>query len=428
MQGVFMKSIIRLAGIICAVLLLSSFAGAEDGQWELIRSKNGITTYRMTHPETDVCTFKAVGFVDAKIEVVGEVLRDISAYPEWMAKFKETTILKTIDRNTYIFHAVINTPFPYLDRDMVIENNTVYNLNNASVLLSFNLTRNYNFPEQKGYVRLTELEGEYHLEYFGRDKTRVTYQYRSDPGGNIPVSMANAIEIKYYPAMTITGLRRMVTKKKYINGGMVSPEYSMIERMLDNKKDVANIFKHRIGEYIIDPTLLNMMFETTISKKIVDNAYTAHCDYASIRQGMIDLLNVVDDTSLTGKAKQEIDALTAYITNKEYDDFFSMKKFMDDRWIVDEIAKDNKLIHGFFNMKSKFSKVLFEKATTSRTAVTSFIKDKKLAESILTNASLRKKLWEDSVLRERLANELSTFKNAGDFEKLIAQRVKSYSL
>jgi hypothetical protein len=60
--------------------------------------------------------------------------------------------------------------------------------------------------------------------------------------------------------------------------------------------------------------------------------------------------------------------------------------------------------------------------------VTSFIKDKRLAESILTNAPLRKKLWEDKVLRDRLANELNTFRNVKDFEKLIAERVKSYSL
>jgi len=92
-------------------------AAAEDGQWELIMSKDGIDTYRMTHPGTDVCTFKGVGFVDAKIEVVGEVMRDILAYPEWMAKFKKTTILKTIDRNTYVFHAIVRTPPPFQNRD-----------------------------------------------------------------------------------------------------------------------------------------------------------------------------------------------------------------------------------------------------------------------------------------------------------------------
>ncbi|MFZ3103388.1 MAG: hypothetical protein WA096_01585, partial [Smithella sp.] len=74
------------------------------------------------------------------------------------------------------------------------------------------------------------------------------------------------------------------------------------------------------------------------------------------------------------------------------------------------------------------AKVIFEKVTTSKTAVTSLIKNKRLAESILTNASLREKLRADKVLRMRLANELGTFRNLKDFENLIAERVRSYSL
>ena len=50
----FMKSIIRLMGIVCGVRLLFSVAGAEEDQWELIKSKNGINTYRMTHEGTKV--------------------------------------------------------------------------------------------------------------------------------------------------------------------------------------------------------------------------------------------------------------------------------------------------------------------------------------------------------------------------------------
>ena len=423
-----MKSIIRLLVVLCVVLFLFSVAGAEEGQWELISSKDGIDTYRMTHPGTEVCTFKGVGFVDAKIEVIGEVMRDISAYPDWMAKFKKTTILKTIDRNTYVFHAVLKTPIPYQNRDFVIENQTKYNFNNGSALLTFRSANNYNFPEQSCCLRLNELEGEYYLEYFGRNKTRVTYQYRSHPGGNIPVSLANEIEIKHYPAITIAGLRKMVAKKKYIDAGLASSEHDMIERMLDSKKDVANILKNRIGEYIIDPVLLNMLFELAIPKKIVDNVYATRSDFASIRQGMVDLFDVVGDTTLTGQLKQEVDGLAAYLADKKLDSFFSMKKFMGETWLIDEIKNDKKLIYGLFEMKSNLAKVIFEKVTTSRTAVTSFIKDKRLAESILTNASLRKKLWEDKSLRDRLAKELGTYKNAKDFENLIAERVRSYSL
>ncbi|MBN1471979.1 MAG: START domain-containing protein, partial [Syntrophaceae bacterium] len=256
-----MKSMIRLLMVLCGMLLVFSVAvaSAQDGQWEFIMSIDGIDTYRMTHPGTDVCTFKGVGFVDAKIEVVGAVIRDIPSYPQWVARFKKTTILKTIDWNTYVFHAVLRTPYPYKNRDFLIENQTRYNFDNGSALLSFWSAKQFHYPEQKGCLRLTELEGHYYFEYFGRDKTRVTYQYRSNPGGNIPVGIANEVEIKYYPSMTISGLRKMVKKRKYIEAGLKSPENKMVERMLNNKNDVVNILKHRIGEYIIDPVLLNML-------------------------------------------------------------------------------------------------------------------------------------------------------------------------
>jgi hypothetical protein len=424
---VFMQLIIRFFCVVCGVLLLGSIACAE-GQWELIESKNGIDTYKMTHPGTDICTFKGMGFVDAKIEVVGEVMRNIQAYPEWMAKFKKTTILKTIDRNTYVFHAILKTPIPFQNRDIVIENQTKYNFNNGTCLISFRSSNSFNYPKQEGYFRITELEGQYYLEYFGRDKTRITYQYRSDPGGNIPVHLANEIEIKHYPAQTITGLRKIVQKKKYIDAGLASPDHDMIERMLDSKKDVANILKNRIGEYIIDPVLLNMLFEMTTPKKIVDNVYATRSDFASIRQGIVDLLNVVTEKGHTGQQKQEVDTIIAYLTDKEFDSFFSMKNFMGEKWLLDEIIKDKKLVHGLFDMESSLAKVIFEKVTTSKTAVTSFIKDKRLAESILTNASIREKLWADKVLRMRLTNELGMFRSTRDFENLIAERVKSYSL
>ena len=422
-----MQLIIRFFWVVCGVLLLGSIACAE-GQWELLESKDGIDTYRMTHPGTNVCTFKGMGFVDAKIEVIGEVMRDIQAYPEWMAKFKKTTILKTIDRNTYVFHAILRTPIPFQNRDLVIENQTKYNFNNGTSLISFRSANSFNYPKQEGYFRITELEGQYYLEYFGRDKTRITYQYRSDPGGNIPVYLANEIEIKHYPAQTITGLRKIVHKKKYIDAGLASPEHDMIERMLDSKKDVANILKNRIGEYIIDPVLLNMLFEMTTSKKIVDSVYATRSDFASIRQGMVDLLNVVAEKGHTGQEKQEIDTIIAHLADKEFDTFFSIKKFMGEKWLLDEIVKDKKLVQGLFDMESSLAKVIFEKVTTSKTAVTSFIKDKRLAESILTNASIRKNLWADKVLRMRLANELGTFRKPKDFENLIAERVRSYSL
>lgn len=418
----------RLFGMMCCAMLLASIAGAAEGQWELIGSADGVDTYRMTHPGTEICTFKGVGFVDAKIEIIGEVFRDIPAFPQWMANCRHAEVLKAIDRNTYIIRTVISAPFPYKDRDMVVENQSTYNFENGTALLTFRLAKNFNFPEQECCLRLTELEGQYYFEYFGRDKTRVTYQYRSDPGGNVPVGMANEFQIRHYPAINIAGLREMAKKEKYIKAGLASPEHGMIERMLDDKKLVVKILKKRIGEYIIDPVLLDMLFEMTETRKIVDRVYATRSDFESIRKGIVDLFGVVTARGLNGTARQETEALAAYLSGKTFDSFFSIKKLMGERWLVDEIAKDKRLVRGLFDAESPLAGMMFEKVSTSPTAVRLFIRDRQLADRILTDPFLRKKLWGDAVLRDRLADELGTFKTAREFESLIADRVKSYSL
>lgn len=418
---------LRTVIVLCGLFVAVSLAGADDGQWQLIGSADGVDTYRMTHPGTEVCTFKGVGFVDAKIEIIGEVFRDIPAYPEWMANCKHAEILKTIDRNTYIIRTVISAPFPYKDRDMVVENQSIYNFENGTALLTFQLAENFDFPEQSCCLRLSDLEGQYYFEYFGRDKTRVTYQYRSDPGGNVAVGLANEFQIKHYPAINIAGLREMVKKKKYVKAGLASPEHAMIERMLDDKKRVSNILKKRVGEYIIDPVLLDMLFEMTTTRRIVDNVYATRSDFESIRQGMMDLLNMVGAKGLAGTQRKEVEDVVAYLSDKPFDTFFSMDKLMGERWLVDEIAKEKRLVHGLFEQESSLAGVVFEKVATSPTAVRLFIGDRQLADRILTDPSLRRKLWEDSVLRDRLADEPGSFKTAKEFEKLIIERIKSYS-
>lgn len=421
-----MQLIVRFFSVVCGVLLLFSIAGAEV-QWELIMSKDGIDTYKTTYPGAKFCTFKSVGFVDSKIEIIGEVLRDIPSYPEWFYNLKKAEILKKIDRNTYILHAVINAPFPFKNRDAVVEDNAVYDFHKGVATIIFRLTKNYNFPEQECCQRLPELDGLFYLEYFGNNKTKITYQHRFDPGGNVPVNLANEFNGKYYPSVSIAGIREMVKKEKYIKGGLASPEHKSIENMKANKNIVAYLLKNRVGEMIIDPVLMDMLWEMSASQKFVTDIYTTRGDFETVRQGVVDLFNFFVSRGATAQQKKELDTLAAYLEQKKFDSFFSMTKFTGERWLVDGIIKDNKLIPGLFDMESNLARVIFEKATTSRTAVTSFIKDKRLAERILTDASLRKKLWADKTIKNRLTGKSGAFKSARDFEKFIAERVNSYS-
>lgn len=418
---------VRIMMVVAAVLFLVAVAGAQ-GRWEYIGSEEGVDIYRMEHPGTDVCTFKGVGFVDARIEVIGAVFRDIPAYPEWMASCKHAEILKTMGRDRYIIRNVVSTPFPYKDRDMVVENKTVSNFDNGMTHLTFRLAEDFDYPEQAGCVRVPELEGQYFLEYFGRDKTRVTCQYRSHPGGNVPVGLANEFQIRHYPAINIAGLRKMVKQEKYIQAGLSSPDHEMIECLLDDEKVVKSILKTRMGEYIIDPVLLDMLFALSHTSTIVQRVCANNADFKSVQQGMVALLNVMVKGEPTGKTGQAVEAIADHLADKPLDAFFRMDKLMEATWLVDAIAREKTFICGFFDLESPLSGLIFEKVAASPSVVQSFIRDMGLAERILGEPGLRQKLRTDPVIRDCLAEAPETFIGVRHFEKLIAERVKWYSL
>ena len=109
-------------------MLMTAAAAGVDDDWEYLYTKDGIDVFRKSITGTSAHAFKGFGFVDARLEVIGTVLRDIEAYPRWVARCKETRLLQDIDFNTKVFYSVVDAPPPFKDRDMVMENDTVYHV------------------------------------------------------------------------------------------------------------------------------------------------------------------------------------------------------------------------------------------------------------------------------------------------------------
>ncbi|MFW5989335.1 MAG: START domain-containing protein [Desulfosudaceae bacterium] len=410
-----------MAKTIClaaALLLLLTAAGLAESEWEHLYTKDGIEIYKKTLPGTDVCAFKGVGFVDAKMEVIGCVLRDIPAYPQWMAKCKKALVLKDIDRNTKILYNVIDAPFPYKDRDMVVDNETVYNLDNGTAEITFGVAEDTSLAPPSGkYVRVEELSGRYLLEFFGREKTRLTYLHRADPGGNIPVSLANRVEIRNYPYTNIKGLRKMVKKEKYIEKGAASPEHALIKKMGGDIDIVRSVLKKRVSDYLIDPELLEIVFREDSMRDIVAYVHAEGASFKSIQQAVLGMFSA-------GVTSEKIEE---YVADKDLDEFFSIDKLMKEKWLIDLIANNKGLIEDFLDANSSSAEKMFHKITTSEKAVQTFIKDEELARSILTDSEVRQQLWEDDTLRRELLENIGSFDDLEEFEDLIEDRVEKYS-
>ncbi len=411
-----MRMIARTACLAAVLLGLLLTAAMAESDWEHLYTKDGIDVYQKDLPDTDVCRFKGVGFVDASMETIGCVLRDIPAFPEWVANFKKAVVLKDIDRNTKITYNIIDTPFPYKNRDMIIENDTVYNLEKGSAEITFAARDSSLAPPTDKYVRMTDVSGRYFIEFFGREKTRVTYEYQADPEGNIPVALANRVEIKHQPYISLKGLREMADKQKYIAEGAASPEHDLIEKMRGNIKVVRSILKNRISEYVVDPELLDLIFSQPRMQEIIAAVHEKNASFQSIQQAVLGMFSI-------GVTSPKV---AAYIADKDLADFFSIDKLMKEKWVADLIAREKSLIERFLDANSSAAEKMFHKITSSDKVVHTFVRDKELARTILTNAGVRRQLWADDTLRDNILNNIGSFDDIDDFAEIVEERVKTY--
>ena len=197
------------------LIILSSQLSAAAGNWTMIKDSDGIKVYERPVAGTDLMEYMGVALIDAKIEVIGEVLRDVPSYPSWLTDCSFARVIKKYDRNTLVIHIELKPPI-IKGRDVVLKDKAVYDWDNGKALVTFTATEEAPIPDNKERVRVTDMTGVFDMEYFGRDKTKFIYKLRVDPAGNIPKKLAYAV-MKNYPYDTLKGLRKEADNKKYRN-------------------------------------------------------------------------------------------------------------------------------------------------------------------------------------------------------------------
>ena len=388
--------------------MLSTMTGiALAEEWELIYCKDGISGYQRHIPGTDMKEFKADGFVEARMEVIGEVIRDIPSYPQWMAKCKEAVVLKDIDRNTKIFYNEVSVPWPVPNRGVIITNTTKYDLATGRAIIKFKAITSPEYHIKPGRVQITYLEGEYLLEYFGRSMTKVTYRHKASPGGNISTTVAN-FQSKLFPVINIKGLRKMVELQKYKDRGNKCEEYALIENMVKDPSAVKTISRNRISEYFNNKDDLNRIFEDNrVVSKIIENK----ASFGSIRHLVVDACKILLND----------DAVRTRNRNKSLREIVNIDKFYNDRGLTSLFVQDNQFIDLVMNNKDLLRKLL-----SDRILLAKIIDSKRLAKSISNDPLVINKMVNDEDLLDRIKTNTHLFQSPDGLKKILEERIERY--
>jgi hypothetical protein len=201
-----MGSLYRIAFGIGMTVWVASAAQAES--WAVARNEEGIKVSLSDVSGSQYKAYQGVTTIKASVAKLRSLQEDVAGACAWVHECKSQKILKHEGDKTWTY-TQFNTPWPVTPRDSVLQITTVEGSDGS-------LTRNLlgqpkYIPEEKGFVRVAQVEGFWKLVPKGANETEVTYQVHTEPGGSVPSWLANKFVVDA-PFNTLKALKERAEK------------------------------------------------------------------------------------------------------------------------------------------------------------------------------------------------------------------------
>ena len=191
---------------------LSKSSPSVSVDWTFSKEVEGIRIYHRQSGNSQVKELKINFTVNAGLQPILAVLRDIDAFPDWIYNCAEARLLDGNGQKIIYYHR-IDFPWPLSDRDAVSlatykqdpQTGIVYSVNRAMEGL---------VPDQDGVIRLSDMEIRWVVTPVETGESKVDYYLRTDPGGSLPAWLIN-LAIDKGPVKSMKAFRDLVSKEKY---------------------------------------------------------------------------------------------------------------------------------------------------------------------------------------------------------------------
>jgi hypothetical protein len=193
---------LRTAAAILALVALE--AVAEDDEWALAKSEDGIEVYTRDVEGFDVREFRASAVVPAPLSAVIAWWRDPTTYTRWINRCSEARLIE-VESGENANYMKFNFPFPASDRDVVVRARTIEMSATRVVFEGSNVDGLV--PEVSGLVRIAMLRSRWEFSARGDAVTEVVYRQHMDAGGSLPAFILNRAAVDS-PFQTLRGLIR----------------------------------------------------------------------------------------------------------------------------------------------------------------------------------------------------------------------------
>lgn len=183
--------------VICLILALCSSTAAEraaagenrDG-WETVYQQGELSVQRRDYQGSTLDEVKGVVRVRASLNALMALLKDDAFNQDWVYRSGGARIVETSGYARAWVYGVVDAPFPMQDRDSVVRFD--FHQDAATRDITISITNEPRFlPSKPDLVRVPDMGGFWRLQPEPEGWVKVTYQVYGDPGGWVPVWLAN---------------------------------------------------------------------------------------------------------------------------------------------------------------------------------------------------------------------------------------------
>jgi hypothetical protein len=172
-----------------AASLLGSW-NANAGDWELVYADENVRVQRRDYAGSELDEVQGMVRVKASLNALMALLKDAPFNRAWVYRSGGASILQESGYVQAYVYGVVDAPYPMNDRDTVVRFDYQQDQETKEITVAIK-----NFPafvaEKTDLVRVPEIGGFWHLKPEKDGWVTVTYQVYGDPGGWIPVWLAN---------------------------------------------------------------------------------------------------------------------------------------------------------------------------------------------------------------------------------------------
>lgn len=201
-----MSSLHRMAVVCGLTVVMSAVAQAEE--WQVAKDEGGIKVSLSEVPGSKYKAYRGETVINASVAKLRGLQEDVAGACAWIHECKSQKMLKHEGGKAWTY-TQFNTPWPVTPRDSVLLVTTEEG-GDGSLTRKLEEVPKY-IPEESGFVRVSQVDGYWKFVPQGANKTLVTYQVHTEPGGSVPSWLANKFVVDA-PFNTLKALKERAEK------------------------------------------------------------------------------------------------------------------------------------------------------------------------------------------------------------------------